>query len=365
MDLIQEILDKWCLASSAKFNLEKSKIIPLVLEAHRNQVIAIRKINIRDHAPLDKQIKIARDDKAIRILGVWIRNYTNEETLWEPIIDKIQHALTTWNRFHPTLKGRKLVIQMVIGGLTQFLTKAQGMPQRIEDTLIRLTHDFIWQDNTHPRIALRILFHMVDEGRLNLLDLSTRNKAIEIIWLKTYLDLFPKWPIWAKLTDIIINAAAPRHTNPQVWINTFFQTWNPSIRGEHVKILNKDIRRIIKITQKYKLTINTMRLSPHLKTLLPAWYHLEAEQRPMGNPTTKCLIQNHNIKTIVDTLKVSARLRNPMHPHPHEQNQWCLYSDCILDHLRISCRNPYKCATEALERLQTIFLKLNPLHQGS
>jgi len=105
---------------------------------------------------------------------------------------------------------------MVIGGLTQFLTKAQGMPQRIEDTLIRLTHDFIWQDNTHPRIALRILFHMVDEGRLNLLDLSTRNKAIEIIWLKTYLDLFPKWPIWAKLTDIIINAAAPRHTNPQV-----------------------------------------------------------------------------------------------------------------------------------------------------
>jgi len=70
MDLIQEILDKWCLASSAKFNLEKSKIIPLVLEAHRNQVIAIRKINIRDHAPLDKQIKIARDDKAIRILGV-------------------------------------------------------------------------------------------------------------------------------------------------------------------------------------------------------------------------------------------------------------------------------------------------------
>ena len=139
--------------------------------------------------PLNEHIKIARDSKAIRILEVRIGNNTNEETPWKPIIDKTKNSLDFWNKSHPTLKGRKLIVQMIIRGFTQFLTKAQGMLMRIEDALTKITCNFIWQESTHPRIAIKTLYHPIKEEGLNLLDINTRNKAIETTWLKTYLDL--------------------------------------------------------------------------------------------------------------------------------------------------------------------------------
>ena len=163
MDRVQETLDKWCLTSGAKFNMEKTEIIPIGSIAHRNQVITTRKINMNDQAPFDECIRIAKDGEAIRSLGARIGNNTNEETPWEPVLDKAQQKLKAWNRFHPTLKGRKLIIQMIVGGLTQFLTKAQGMPKRIEDALTKMTRDFIWHDSMHPRIALKTLVRLVEE----------------------------------------------------------------------------------------------------------------------------------------------------------------------------------------------------------
>ena len=121
---------------------------------------------------------------------------------------------------------------------------------------------------------------------------------------------------------------------------------------------------MIKVTQKYQLTFATIRLAPHLKTQLPAWYHPNVAYRPMSNPTTKCLIQAHNVSTITDMLKMSARLRNPMHPRPHEPNPWCLCQDCIHNQINIKCRDAHKCASKAQERLRTIFPKMNPLHHG-
>jgi hypothetical protein len=63
---------------------------------------------------------------------------------------------------------------------------------------------------------------------------------------------------------------------------------------------------MIKTAQKYKLTFTAIRITPHLQTQLPAWYHPGAEDKPMNNPQTKYLIQNHNAHTVADMLKISA-----------------------------------------------------------
>ena len=264
MDIVQGILDKWCQASRAKFNLEKTEIIPFGTIEHRNQLATTRKINPRDRISLDERIKITKDGEAIHILGARVGNNSNEETPWEPIIDKAQQTLNAWGKFHPTLHERKLIIQITIGGLTQFLTKAQGMPKRIEDALMKMTQDFIWHDTTHPEIAAKTLYCPIENGGLNLLNISVRNEAIEIMWLKTYLEAPSKRPTWAKLTDIIIDVAAPKNTNPQARTNTFLQTWNLSIRGKRGKALNNDIQRMIRIAKKYNLSLIAIRLAPHL-----------------------------------------------------------------------------------------------------
>src|ERR1700755_2960910 len=117
-----------------------------------------------------------------------------------------------------------------------------------------------------------------------------------------YLDLSTKQPTWAKLTDILIDMVAPPNTNPQACINTFLQSWSPPSRREPAAHLNKDTMRMLSIAKKYGLTFMTIRLSTHLKSQLPAWYHTHAEHRPMRGPAAVCLIETHRAKTIADLL---------------------------------------------------------------
>ena len=56
MDDVQNILDIWCQASGAKFNIEKTEIIPIGTPEHRNQVITTRKLNPNDQNRFDEQI---------------------------------------------------------------------------------------------------------------------------------------------------------------------------------------------------------------------------------------------------------------------------------------------------------------------
>ena len=53
--------------------------------------------------------------------------------------------------------ANKLIVQAVVGGHTQFLTKAQGMPPHIKVAIKIIIRDFIWDNDEHPRIALEHL----------------------------------------------------------------------------------------------------------------------------------------------------------------------------------------------------------------
>ncbi|KAG2075456.1 hypothetical protein BDR04DRAFT_1126301 [Suillus decipiens] len=125
---LQDILQKWCLASGAKFNLEKTEILLIGMKKHREEIITTRKLNAEDQS-WNNNIRLAKDGMPIRSLGAWIGNKVNNTTPWEPVLDKIKQRLLTWKKSHPTLNGKQLIVQMVVGGMTQFLTKAQGMPK--------------------------------------------------------------------------------------------------------------------------------------------------------------------------------------------------------------------------------------------
>ena len=127
-------------------------------------------------------------------LITWIGNNTNDITPWEAVVDKMYKNLKRWKKMHPTMKGRKAIIQIIVGGYTQFLTKAQGMPTHIESALTKIIRDFMWEDDSSPRITLKLLQKPIDEGGLNLLDIKARNEAIEIVWLKAYLNFSPTCP---------------------------------------------------------------------------------------------------------------------------------------------------------------------------
>jgi len=55
LDYVQNILNKWCKLSGARFNIEKMEIIPMGSDDHRKQIIRSRKkiyLNLTYKGPL-------------------------------------------------------------------------------------------------------------------------------------------------------------------------------------------------------------------------------------------------------------------------------------------------------------------------
>ncbi|KIK38569.1 hypothetical protein CY34DRAFT_60764, partial [Suillus luteus UH-Slu-Lm8-n1] len=160
---LEEILNNWCTASGAKFNLEKTEILPIGSKTHRERVLTQRKLNNLDN-PWNESVKIAKDGSPIRTLGAWIGNDIEQVTTWEPILEKIEKNLNRWNLCNPSLDGKRLIVQMVVGGMTQFLTKAQDMPKSIEMAITKKIRTFIWNERKTPPISLKRLERPTEEG---------------------------------------------------------------------------------------------------------------------------------------------------------------------------------------------------------
>jgi hypothetical protein len=350
LDIVQKTLDKWCTASGAKFNIEKTEIIPVGSEAHRHEVITTRKINQHDTTPLPPHIHIARDGEAVRMLGAWIGNDAEDQTPWETVVDKVKMNLKKWNKICPTLDGKSQIIQAIVGGLTQFLTQTQGMPPHVEQALNNIINDFIWDDGKGPRISLDLLKQPKDRGGLNILDLQARNEAIDLMWLKAYLNFGPNRQPWAAVTDIIINAAAPKITIAQARKNPFLQCWNTPIKGQHADKLNDDIRRMLKVAKVHCTNLAAIKVSTQLRHELPAWYHIDEKLANITSRMGKCLINNHKISTVADLVKASARMRDRNPLNNHRPNPFCICDACTADRTS-GCYDPHECATEALQRV--------------
>ncbi|KAH9164749.1 hypothetical protein EDB89DRAFT_1859018, partial [Lactarius sanguifluus] len=99
---------------------------------------------------LEDNIKIAEDGEAVRILGAWLGNHADDVVPWEPVLDKTKRQLDNWEEMRPTLYGKRLIVQAVVGGHSQFLTMAQGMPKSIETALTKMIRNFIWGEDAPP-----------------------------------------------------------------------------------------------------------------------------------------------------------------------------------------------------------------------
>ncbi len=144
------LLDKWCLASGAKFNKNKTVIIPVGSPDYRKSISESQKMNPSSNLPFDNSIHILRDSESTRYLGTQIGNEISGNEPWPKIIDDIEVSLNLWQKAFPSIKGRKHIIQMVIGSKTQFIMAAQGMPSKYEDYLNKRIQSFLWNSDAPP-----------------------------------------------------------------------------------------------------------------------------------------------------------------------------------------------------------------------
>ena len=356
---LEEVLTKWCKASRAKFNKEKTEVIPIGSLEYRSSVLRTRTLN-RSSPPLPTGIKIADEGVAVRLLGAWIGNKIDETAQWTKITETIERNLDRWAKRNPTLGGRKLIVGMEVGGRTQFLTRAQTMPNEVEARLSAMITKFIWKGGKSPRISKEQLQRQVQDGGLNLLDLEARNEAIDLVGLEEYMRTGETRPKWAYIADALLARAVTarsRNVDNAARINTFLQTWD--VTASKQAGLPNDLRRMVKTAKKYNVKMDSPNPAKELRDAMPIWYHLGIDLgKTMANTTSgRCLRDNHQVVTTLDCIRIADRNRaNP----DHRRRPSCECNECHRDRTVHNCENPARCveaATKLVERLQP---KWNP-----
>ena len=226
-----DILDKWCEVSGAKFNVQKTEIIPIGSAEYRKKLVETRKLNAAGETIPDS-IHIARDRDATRILGAWVGNDVNPEEPWRKITESIEKDFKRWEARYPTLEGKRHVVQMIAGGKTQFLTRAQGMPISVQTKISKMISEFVW-GKERATMNIKDMAQDPTRGGRKVLDIAKRNKAIDLMWVKQYLNMGPNRPKWAYMMDEIFRMEHPKaaretHRMIENW-NPFTQGWSPKL----------------------------------------------------------------------------------------------------------------------------------------
>ncbi len=97
-------MDKWCIASGAKFNVAKTSVIPIGGKEYRRAVLQCRS-NVIGGQAFPADVRFAEDGEATRILGAFLGNDVDEGAPWTPILEKINDRLEFWATTYPTVEG--------------------------------------------------------------------------------------------------------------------------------------------------------------------------------------------------------------------------------------------------------------------
>ena len=358
---LMEILDKWCEVSGAKFNVEKTEIIPIGTPDYRKKLIETRNLNDTGEA-IPESIHIARDREATRILGAWVGNKTNPEEPWRRIMETIEKDLKRWETRYPTLEGKRLIVQMIVGGKTQFLARAQGMPKSVQTKIQKMITEFVWEKGRATMNASDTAQDPTHGGR-RILDITKRNKAIDLMWVKQYLNMGTNRPKWAYMMDEIFRMEHPKKTKEthrmiENW-NPLTQGWNPSTRSANIP---NRVHDALRLSKKHKIELEALDLSNETRCEMPIWLHRKTcreAAKIYATDGAKCLKskhQTHYMRQLVDMLENI--------PGEHRRTNFCTCTSC-REASSQGCTHPHKCFETAKNLLDALAPKWRPENQAT
>ncbi|KAJ7200070.1 hypothetical protein B0H12DRAFT_986191, partial [Mycena haematopus] len=265
-----------------------------------------------------------------------------------------------WELGRPTMEGRRLIILMVIGGMTQYLATVQGMPKEIEKKLEKRVRNFLWAEKTNVTVNKETVYAPAEMGGKNLLDIVTRNEAIAITWLKTYLSFGDERPLWCFVADEIMAETIPAKENSVaegLRLNAYLQSWFPKVRA---KDIGSDLANMIKVGRTHGVDINAIAVSREIQEGMTIWYHRKSyANRSVYNTNVhvvECLRKNHRIRTVRDAVLLGAKLDAPR----HRRVKNCRCATCQITKTLTKCKNPNGCYTKARDLLDASEEKWDP-----
>ena len=354
-DLVK-ILDEWCSVSGAKFNVEKTEIIPIGSADYRKKLVETRRIG-DDRETIPSSIHIARDRDATRILGAWVGNELNPEEPWRKIVETIKKDFGRWETRYPTLEGKRHVVQMIAGGKTQFLTRAQGMPESIQTEIRKAITEFVW-GKERATMCIENMARNPEQGGRKIMDIMKRNEAIDLMWIKQYLNMGSSRPKWAFMMDEIFRMERPKqaketHQMIENW-NPLTQNWKPKARSANIP---KRIQGAMRLARKHGVELEALEPTDETRREMPVWLHRKASKEAARIYTTdgaKCLKSKHRTHYIRQLVELTENVSDE-----HRGTNFCTCNSCKRAS-DLGCTHPQRCLETARMLLNALAPKWRP-----
>jgi endonuclease/exonuclease/phosphatase family metal-dependent hydrolase len=299
MSVLKKIIDTFCEASTARFNMEKTEYLPIGNKAFRKEVLESRKMGFNK---IEEGVTIVKDGEAMRTLGAWVGNETQATLQWEKILEKQEESINRWKKTNMSFKGKEIILKALIQSKAIFLATVNGMPVETEDRMKKMFKDFIWDDKKRGLMTWNQIIAPRDQGGLGMPDIRTRVEAIEVMWIKKWLAPENSKTKWTHILDEILNNSIAKSpmVDPESRMNWIKQSWHES-EAKNIN-LSKGVKNMLKIARKYNITLEPLKYDIETKNNEPLWHNrLMTEANYQWNKkSARCLRSNHGVRTIGD-----------------------------------------------------------------
>ena len=159
--------------SGLTLNLDKSEIIPLGENVHKN-------------ITLPQELKKLRyNNGAFKTLGIWFTNKKREKISlnFDEKIKKIEIVLNVWSMRALSLKGKVTILTSLIISQMTFLFSVLFVPEYTLQKLDKLIFSFLWDGKT-PKVKRETMINNINDGGLGMPDVYLVNSTSKISWIK-------------------------------------------------------------------------------------------------------------------------------------------------------------------------------------
>ncbi len=154
-----------------------------------------------------------------------------------------------WSKYRLTMIGKILVIKVFGLSLFIYIMKSIGLPQKVLQRINRIFFSFIWKRNfkegkTFERVKRKIMCQDLEEGGMNMIDISTMQDCFLIKWcLKLIVEQNEKWAalpiknfekvgkINTFLCDVDLVEFKGLDTIPNIFLERGFKSMAQTLRG--------------------------------------------------------------------------------------------------------------------------------------
>ena len=116
-------------------------------------------------------------------LGMPLGESHKSSTIWNPILEKIEHKLVGWRKMYLSKGGRLTLLKSTLSSLPTYFLSLFTILTHVANKIKRLQRDFLWGDSKLHLVGWDKVCAPLKNGGLGVRKLTTFNKALLGKWL--------------------------------------------------------------------------------------------------------------------------------------------------------------------------------------